>query len=393
MTCEIDINTSAVWEISKFMRAGGRTNYDTLWRDINNLDSALDSLRYYNNPSGSVNTHINEAQHNLDKCKSYCIEPTTNAMCNVASFLEDAAMQYEQTEREICNIWGYREKASCVPSVADVLGALVNTFARTAEFIFDHAADFIGNCIDNAIKYMKEDPVGFFLDSIAVIGGIALIASGPVGWGLGLAILAVNVIPSAYSIFSGGEDIWNDATVALLTPVLGDEAAKNMGRAASLAGAAASLIVPGVAAAKTAKAAMGAKKISNAKDALGAAKSFGKEFYKSYKTSNENLNLRGVVENPMLKAPMEAIKQMKPNGALKVASDLKNPGSALDFISKGRKTYEVASWTAKASDSSKAVSNAFEHLETTHDMYSDFKTIGDTLFTNDSAHSSGGGGR
>ena len=105
MTCEIDIDTSRVWQAGEYLLVGRRANFDALWNDINRLDSALNSLRSFNNSSGSVVAHVERSQQYLNKCKSHCIEPTTNAMVRTGNFLQDVAIEYEASERYVKSLW------------------------------------------------------------------------------------------------------------------------------------------------------------------------------------------------------------------------------------------------------------------------------------------------
>ena len=413
MTCEIDIDTSRVWQAGEYLLVGRRANFDALWNDINRLDAALNSLRGFNNSSGSVVAHVERSQQYLNRCKTHCIEPTTNAMVRTAQFLQNVAVQYENTERAVASLWGsvrpwYQDLS--IEEVGSILFQVGKIATKTA---CDHIADFVGQCWENALNYINQDKLGFVLDCIVIIGGVSLIATG-VGAPLGIAILAVDVIPSVYSIFSGGGDFWNDVTVGLLTPVIGVENAQIAGKVMSVGGAVASLVLPGAAGAKTLY--KGAREIQRGAEGgvnfVNAAKQFVTEKRVAYEAasnvhgmsnstylatrylsaygSGEVSKVGEIIKNPVVKGTSNYIQKFHPNtDAGKIVQEVdKNPIERIIQSVTGRTRSVNGSAVSHEGDAvnsftrgNETFTNLYDNVDAFHNIEGDMETIIDEFKT------------
>lgn len=202
MTCEINIDTSRVWEVGRWLGSGRNPNYDALWNDINKLDAALNSLRGFNNSSGSVVSRVERSQEYLNRCKTRCIEPTTSAMVRTASFLQETAVQYENTERYAASLWDKYPRFNWIGAVVGSLPSLFEAIQAAKAERLDHVKDFIGQCCDAFVKAWNfvSPALSLVAEFVTVAALISFAWSNPVGW----VVLGGYAIASIYKHITGG---------------------------------------------------------------------------------------------------------------------------------------------------------------------------------------------
>ena len=260
MTCEIDINTDRVWQAGSYMLVGRRANFDALWNSINRLDSVLESLRAYDNASGTVTRNVDKAQQNLRKCRTQCIDVTTNAMVRTGNFLQDVAIEYEASERYVKSLWDDNYTHRSWSFTKDDLASLISQAGKLiAKDPLAFVATFAAECAEAFAKgWEKVSPyLDYVIDAVTAVGIIAFATTSPIGW----VFLAGFCISTIYKYASNGGSILGDAA-ALGAELLGadKETIENVRSSLGFAQSVGELFLPGGGIAKAVG--VGAKSIS-----------------------------------------------------------------------------------------------------------------------------------
>ena len=267
MTCEIDINTDRVWQTGSYMLVGRRANFDALWNSINRLDSVLESLRAYDNASGTVTRNVDKAQQNLRKCRTQCIDVTTNAMVRTGNFLQDVAIEYEASERYVKSLWDDNYTHRSWSFTKDDLASLISQAGKLiAKDPLAFVATFAAECAEVFVKAwgFVSPLLGWVAEAVTIAALVSFAFSNPVGW-IVLGAYAVSLI---YKYTTGGNSIIGDALSLGVELVTGDkELAARAKTIGSFAQDVAELCLPGgllaKGAAKAIKGAQGATKAAN----------------------------------------------------------------------------------------------------------------------------------
>ena len=213
MTCEIDINTDRVWQTGSYMLVGRRANFDALWNSINRLDSVLESLRAYDNASGTVTRNVDKAQQNLRKCRTQCIDVTTNAMVRTGNFLQDVAIEYEASERYVKSLWDDNYTHRSWSFTKDDLASLISQAGKLiAKDPLAFVATFAAECAEAFAKgWEKVSPyLDYVIDAVTAAGIIFFALSNPAGW----VVLGVFAIATLYKYKTHGGSIIGDSLEA-----------------------------------------------------------------------------------------------------------------------------------------------------------------------------------
>lgn len=259
MTCEIDIDTSAVWAIGNNLLSNRQPYFDELLDALNELEPALDELRAWDDPAGNVVRHVNNAQRMIREMRQGCDE-ITEGIIALGNFLMNVAVTYENTERSVAAVWDKYPKAQPL-TFEDVFRELIAAAVAADEEIRNRIADFVGKCLESIIDECARNAqvLGYILDAITVAGILAFAFSNPVGW----LVLGTFLFSTWYRKNFGGSFV-GDA-LALGAELAGaDKATIEKWRAGGqLVQSVASLFLPGggitKAAGVAAKAAKGAK--------------------------------------------------------------------------------------------------------------------------------------